>query len=289
MNLRESRRRRHVMLVLGLLTPGILWLSLLWVVPQIQMVISSFYNDVTKVYTLRNYLDFFGWSLYWRTFLDTFFLAAWATVVSLFVAYPAAYFFAKVLHSRWKDTLLILILSPFLISSVIQVFAWMLLLSENGIFSMILQKAHLVSGPVEFLYTKGAVLLGLVYAQMLFMFLPLYSVLEGMDDSLLEAARDLGAGGFRTLVYVVLPYSKPGIVSGVIITFLHNMGSYLVPSLLGGKSQVMFVQLIYNAFYRSYNWNRGAAFAWMMLSFCFLLIWVFLVLTRQKLKDVEIA
>jgi spermidine/putrescine transport system permease protein len=141
----------------------------------------------------------------------------------------------------------------------------------------------LVSGPVEMLYNDATVVIGLVYTVVLFMIVPLYSTLDGMDDALLEAGYNLGGSGLTVFRTIILPYAMPGVVAGCIITFMLTAGSYLTPILLGGKSSSWFTEQIYNQFITRYNWEAGATFGVILLGFTSLVIWLGLRLTGQSL------
>jgi spermidine/putrescine transport system permease protein len=136
------------------------------------------------------------------------------------------------------------------------------------------------------LYNDYAIFVGLVYASMLFMLLPIYGVLDGLDDSLIEAAQDLGGSRWTILWQVVWPHSLPGVTAGCIIVFMLALGNYLTPTLMGGKNSLYFTETIYNQFIVAWNWNQGAAFGFLLLFLSGLFVWAGLKITRQKLTEV---
>lgn len=136
------------------------------------------------------------------------------------------------------------------------------------------------------LYNDISMVMVLVYTSMLFMVVPLLSVLESLDDSLIEAAYDLGASSWTILTKIILPHSKPGLTSGAIVVFMLTLGNYLTPNLIGGKSSLWFTEQIYTQFIASFNWNQGAAFGFLLLALSSLIIWIGLKLTRQNLTKV---
>jgi spermidine/putrescine transport system permease protein len=141
----------------------------------------------------------------------------------------------------------------------------------------------LIDKPIQMLYNDATMIMGLVYTSMLFMVVPLISALEGMDDSYIEAALDLGASKVVIFFKIIIPYAAPGIVSGSIVVFMLTLGNYLTPNLLGGKNSLWFTEQIYNQFIASFNWNQGAAFGFLLLILSSLIIWIGLKITKQNL------
>jgi spermidine/putrescine transport system permease protein len=162
----------------------------------------------------------------------------------------------------------------------------MILLRESGVINHFLTRFGLLQKPVEMLYNDVSMVMGLVYTSMLFMAVPLISVLESLDDSLIEAAFDLGANMWTILVRIVIPHAMPGIVSGSIVVFMLTLGNYLTPNLMGGKNSLWFTEQIYNQFIASFNWNQGSAFGFLLLVLSSMVIWVGLKVTRQKFSRV---
>lgn len=260
--------------------PALLWVLLLLVIPQLKMLDLSLrfmlpYDQVgtaVDVHTLTHYHAFFTTPLYWKVFVKTLYAAVAVTVVSFVAAFPIAYILAKVAATPWRRRLLILILIPFWVNEIVRTYAWLLILTEQGVFNQILGTLGLIGEPVSYLYRDGTVILGMTYAYMLFMIFPLYAVLESLDTSLIEAAQDLGASHLRVLRHIILPHVVPGAVAGGIMVFMLSVGTFVVPSFLGGRGAVWFVELIYRRFYDALNWNLGSAFAFILLALSLLFV-----------------
>ncbi|MBW2296124.1 MAG: ABC transporter permease [Deltaproteobacteria bacterium] len=271
------------------ITPVLLWLFLLIVLPHIDLLIMSFRieDDVgNSTWSVSNYLNFYNEPIYWLTFTRTAVYSILVTSLTFIVALPVAFFITKVVDVRYQGFLTMLLLLPFWVSELVRVYGWMILLRESGVINHFLLKAGLLRQPVEMLYNDVTMVMGLVYTSMLFMVVPLISVLDSLDDSLIEAAYDLGANMGSILVKIIIPHSMPGIVSGSIVVFMLTLGNYLTPNLMGGKNSLWFTEQIYNQFIASFNWNQGSAFGFLLLLLSSLVIWAGLKLTGQKLSKV---
>ena len=270
-----------------LLTPLVLWLSLLIVIPHIDMFLISIRERIgVRQYqtSLANYLTFFNEPLYLWTFLRTAVMSVFATLITLLIAFPVSYYIAKIAKGRLQSALFLFCLIPFYVSELVRTFGWMILLRETGVFSNLLQWAGLADQPIEMLYNDAAIMVGLVYTSMLFMVVPLVTTLESLDDSVIEAGYDLGGNGFSVLREIVIPHAAPGIVSGSIVVFMLSLGNYLTPIMLGGKDSLWFTELIYSQFIVRFNWELGAAFGFMLLILSSLIVWGVLKLSGQSLE-----
>lgn len=268
------------------LTPVLLWLLLLIIVPHIELLLMSLHgkNDMGEaVWTLANYRNFFTEEIYWYTFVRTALYAITVTILTFLVTFPVAFYITKVVSPRLTGFLTILLLMPFWVSELVRVYGWMILLRESGVINHLLTSAGLIDAPVEMLYNDISMLMGLVYTSMLFMVVPLISSLEGMDDSLIEAAHDLGASPITIFYRIIIPYAAPGITSGSIVVFMLALGNYLTPTLMGGKNSLWFTEQIYNEFIASFNWNQGAAFGFLLLALSSVIIWSGLKISKQQL------
>ena len=271
-----------------LMAPLITWLLALIILPHIDMF---FYSTRVRIAPMvyeastRNYSEFFNEPLYWSTFARTAVMSIAATVITLIIAFPVAYYIAKMLRGRLKTVLFLLCLIPFWVSELVRTFGWMILLRESGVISNFLQWIGFASGPVEMLYNDMTIMVGLVYTSMLFMVVPMVSTLDNLDDSLVEAAYDLGGNGFTVLRKIIIPHAMPGIVSGCIIVFMLTLGNYLTPILLGGKDSMWFTEQIYTQFITRFNWELGSAFGFMLLFLSSIIVWSGLKISRQTLKD----
>jgi spermidine/putrescine transport system permease protein len=271
-----------------LLTPLLLWLSLLIIIPHIDMFLVSIRERVgVREYqtSAANYLTFFQEPLYLRTFLRTAVMSVLATVITLLIAFPVSYYIAKIAKGRVQAVLFVLCLIPFYVSELVRTFGWMILLRETGLFSNLLQWAGLADRPVEMLYNDAAIMIGLVYTSMLFMVVPLVTTLESLDDAVIEAGYDLGGNGLSVMREIVIPHAAPGIVSGSIVVFMLSLGNYLTPTMLGGKDSLWFTELIYSQFIVRFNWELGAAFGFLLLALSSLIVWGMLRLTGRTLKE----
>ncbi|MBW1778427.1 MAG: ABC transporter permease [Deltaproteobacteria bacterium] len=185
------------------ITPVLLWLVLLIVLPQIDMLVMSFRSETAEghvIWSLSNYKSFFEDPIYWLTFVRTALYSILVTVLTFLIAFPVAFFITKVVNPRFQGFLLVLLLVPFWVSELVRVYGWMILLRESGVINHILLKMGMLEEPVEMLYNDAAMVMGLVYTMILFMVIPIISVLESLDDSLIEAAYDLGANMWSILL-----------------------------------------------------------------------------------------
>jgi len=271
------------------LAPVVLWLFLLIVLPHIDLLIMSFryedYNGQVS-WSFKNYLNFFKEPIYWLTFVRTAIYSILVTFLTFVIALPVAFYITKVVNPKYQGFLLVLLLLPFWVSELVRVYGWMILLRESGVINHFLLKLGILKQPIEMLYRDSTMILGLVYTSMLFMVVPIISVLDSLDNSLIEAAYDLGANMWTILFKIIIPHATPGIVSGAIVVFMLTLGNYLTPNLMGGKNSLWFTEQIYNQFIASFNWNQGSAFGFLLLVLSSILVWLGLKLTRQNLKKV---
>lgn len=271
------------------LSPVLLWLFLLIVIPHLDLLILSFRGESDigdPVWTLQNYKNFFIEPIYWNTFIRTALYAMITTLCTFVLALPVSFYIVKLARPSTRGFLTVLLLLPFWVSELVRVYGWMILLRESGVFNYFLLNFGIIHQPIEMLYNDITMVMGLVYTSMLFMVVPLISVMESLDDSLIEAAHDLEATRFDILRTIIIPHCKPGITSGAIVVFMLALGNYLTPNLMGGKNSLWFTEQIYNQFIASFNWNQGAAFGFLLLVLSSAIIWIGLKVTRQKLGEV---
>ena len=272
-----------------LLAPALLWLVGLIVLPHLDLAVLSLRQRVApRQYELSmaQYRTFIEEPLYWHTFVRTAAMSILATVMTLLLAFPIAWTIAKLVRGRIKALLLVLCLIPFWVSETVRTLGWMILLRESGVLPAVLVQLGLTETPVELLYRDATVLVGLVYTSMLFMVVPLISALESLDDTLIEAAYDLGGNGPSILRQIVIPHAAPGILAGCIVVFMLTLGNYLTPTLLGGKNSLWFTEQIYTQFITRFNWEQGAAFGFLLLGLSTAIVWLGLKLTGQKFGEV---
>lgn len=224
-------------------------------------------------FTLNNYLTLFS-SLYFKIFIRSFYLAGICTFLCLLIGYPFAYILSRS-RERLKNILLLLVIIPFWTSSLIRTYAIMAILKARGILNTFLIFLGLIHDPLPVLYSKTAVLIGLVYNLLPFMALPLYANLEKLDPVLIEAARDLGANRLRVFWKIIIPLSVPGIIGGSMLVFLPAMSMFFIPDILGGAKTMLLGNLIQNQFLEARNWPMGSAVSMALTFFMGLLLFFY--------------
>ena len=287
----ETLRQRLPRLLLPglLLAPALLWLFGLIVLPHVDLALLSLRARVAPGEyepSLAQYRTFVEEPLYWHTFVRTAVLSMLATLATLLLAFPLAWTIAKIARGRTRSAMFVLCLIPFWVSETVRTLGWMILLRESGVLPAFLVQLGVTEAPVELLYRDSTVLVGLVYTSMLFMVVPLISALDSLDDSLIEAAYDLGGSGWSILRDIILPHAAPGIVAGCIVVFMLTLGNYLTPTLLGGKNSLWFTEQIYTQFITRFNWEQGAAFGFLLLFLSTGIVWAGLRLTGQNFGEV---
>jgi spermidine/putrescine transport system permease protein len=283
-----SQQHRARLALLLLIAPALVWLVGLIVLPHLELAVLSLRARVApRVYefSFNQYRTFFEEPLYWHTFVRTAGMSILATLCTLLISFPVAWYIAKIARGRSKSVLFILCLIPFWVSETVRTLGWMILLRESGVLPRLLVDVGITTMPVEMLYHDATILVGLVYTSMLFMVVPLVSALESLDDSLVEAAYDLGGNGWSILRQIVVPHAAPGIAAGSIVVFMLTLGNYLTPTLLGGKNSLWFTEQIYTQFITRFNWEQGAAFGFLLLVLSTAIVWLGLKLTRQRFGD----
>jgi spermidine/putrescine transport system permease protein len=287
----ETLRQRLPRLLLPglLLAPALLWLFGLIVLPHVDLALLSLRARVAPGEyepSLAQYRTFVEEPLYWHTFVRTAVLSMLATLATLLLAFPLAWTIAKIARGRTRSAMFVLCLIPFWVSETVRTLGWMILLRESGVLPAFLVQLGVTEAPIELLYRDSTVLVGLVYTSMLFMVVPLISALDSLDDSLIEAAYDLGGSGWSILRDIILPHAAPGIVAGCIVVFMLTLGNYLTPTLLGGKNSLWFTEQIYTQFITRFNWEQGAAFGFLLLFLSTGIVWAGLRLTGQNFGEV---
>jgi spermidine/putrescine transport system permease protein len=278
------------LLLLGLLlAPALVWLVGVILLPHLDLALLSFRERTGPgefTSSFAQYRTFFAEPLYWDVFVRTAVISVIATGLTLLIAFPIAWTIAKLTRGRVSALLFAVCLIPFWVSETVRTLGWMILLRETGVLPAALVSLGITDTPVEMLYRDATILVGLVYTSLLFMVVPLYSSLESLDDSLIEAAYDLGGDGWTVLRTVVIPHAAPGITAGCIVVFMLTLGNYLTASLLGGKNSLWFTEQIYTQFITRFNWEQGAAFGFLLLALSSLMVWLGLRLSGQKFADV---
>ena len=223
--------------------------------------------------------------LYWKAYLSSVWIAAVSTVLTLLIGYPLAYGMARA-PEEWRATLMMLVILPFWTSFLIRVYAWMGILSNEGLLNQFLIWLGVISGPLTIMNTPTAVYIGIVYTYLPFMVLPIYAALERMDDSLIEAAEDLGCSRFQAFWLVTVPLSKNGIIAGCFLVFIPAIGEFVIPSLLGGSSTLMIGKVLFEEFFNNRDWPVASAVAVILLLILIVPIVLFQ-LNQQKQAEAE--
>ena len=246
-----------------LIAPLLAWVAAFIVAPALIMLVYSFcergtLGGVVFRFTLDNYAAVFDPVYLWIVGRSLVF-AAITTAICLLMGYPVAYYIGRA-PARWRNTLLLLVMVPFWTSFLIRTYAWVTILKQEGLLNGLLLYYQLIAAAFEMLYTRGAVLLGLVYTFLPFMILPIYTSVEKLDQSLVEAAFDLGARPLRAFATVIAPLTAPGIAAGALLVFVPALGIYAVNDILGGGRVDMIGNIIENQFKgAARNWPFGAA------------------------------
>lgn len=256
--------------------------------PLVYMIALSFAtngagSDTIWNFTLDNYKKI-AEPVYLKSFVQSFQLAITSTVLIMLLGYPFGYFMAK-LSDKGKRRMMLLIMIPFWTSSLIRMYGWIIILQAKGVLNGLLMKLGLIQDPVKILYSYPAVVIGMVYALLPFMVLSVYSSVEKMDWSLVEAARDLGAGRVRAFFDVTLKLTLPGLLTGVILSFIPSMGLFFIADILGGNKIVLVGSVIQDQVTRGSNWPFAAALAVVLMVLTSLMIWLYRKITH--VKDLE--
>ena len=261
--------------------PVTLLLVLLVAIPLIYVAVMSFcsiddYYNVVFQFTTKNYARLVNVD-YLKIYGQSLVIAAITTILCILIGYPFSYLIART-KSKKKKLLYMLVIIPFWTNSLIRIYGWRTFLGTNGWLNNVLQFLHLTSEPVDFLFKQGTTVLGMVYCLIPFMVLPLYTAIEKLDTSLLEASSDLGARPVATFFQVILPLTSSGIFSGSIMVFIPCLGYFFVADILGGGNSDVIGNLIERQFQSGNNWPLGAA-----LSIILIVVTLILVKLYQKL------
>lgn len=271
--------RRQSAILAVLLAPVTLFLGVFFLLPLLIIALFSFltpglYGGVEWAFYHWNYGRIFGWadgimevyeSVYLQILGRSLGYAALTVILCLILCYPVAFWVSR-LPARWRLVFLFLITLPFFSSLIVRLYAWLLILKQSGILNTVLMATGLISEPLEILYTPAAVVLGMVYVMIPFMFLPLFASVDNLDRAQVEASMDLGGNRLQTFVKVVLPQTLPGIAGGAVIVFIPSVGNFIVPDILGGAKGLMIGNLVEQQFLSARNWPFGAALSMIIMS-----------------------
>ncbi|MEF1312202.1 spermidine/putrescine ABC transporter permease PotB [Vibrio mytili] len=238
------------------------WLTLFVLVPNLMIIGTSFLtrdeaNLIELTFTLDNYVRLFD-PLYAKVLMHSFYMAIVATVLCLVIGYPFAYIVAK-MPEKWRPFMLFLVIVPFWTNSLIRTYGLKIVLGTQGILNKSLMALDIIDKPLRIMYTETAVMIGLVYILLPFMILPLYSAIEKLDHTYIEAAKDLGANKLQTLTKVILPLTMPGIIGGCLLVLLPALGMFYISDLLGGAKNLLIGNVIKSQVLNARDWPFGAA------------------------------
>jgi spermidine/putrescine transport system permease protein len=283
------------------------WLLVLIVLPNLYLFENSFrpylpvaemggpkdvysLNNYAKIFTGESQMEVLGASLPIPVHIKSFLLTVWystvVTVICFALAYPLAYYLAKVVAPKSLATLFLLLFVPLWVSEVLRSFAWFIILSLNGPLNFALIGLGITEEKIRWISGYRSILIGLIYTYVLFMLFPIYNAIQSLDTNQIEAAQDLGSPWWRTHLRVVLPHAKPGIASGAVMVFMLSAGSLLVPVLLGSTESNWFTQVIQQWMFEAQDWNTGSAYAFVLLLLCTVFVSLVMRIFRVKLSDI---
>ena len=276
------------------------WLLFLVVLPYLYMVVESFHPKLPPMerggpkdyLTFAQYKSFFvspsdnQWNNnHMGAFGFTLLVSALITALNFSLCYPIAYYMARVGSAQKVRLLLLALVVPYWVNDILRAFSLRLLLASRGIINQILMGLNITDGPIDFLGNNTGLYVGLSYAYLLVMMFPVYNAIESLDKNQIEAARDLGAPWWKIHRDVVIPYSKPGIASGCTLVFMLAAGSLAAPQFLGGPNTLWFTSIVYDFFFQAFNWPRGSAYAFILLTACIVFVMGMLRLFNVKLGE----
>ena len=238
-----------------------------------------------KALDFENFVWLIEDNLYWKSYLSSLKVATISTILVLLIGYPMAYALARA-PTRWRGVLVLLIILPFWTSFLIRIYSWIGILKTEGFLNYFLMWIGIIDTPLEILNTNIAVYIGIVYSYLPFMILPLYAALEKMDDSLIEAALDLGSTRVSAFWQVTFPLSLPGVIAGCFLVFIPAMGEFVIPDILGGSETLMIGKTLWSEFFNNRDWPVASAVAVVLLM---LLVIPIVIFQRQQEKEHEVV
>lgn len=287
-------RRYGASLTVILVVLTAFWLLVLVILPYLYLFENSFrpYLPIADVggpkdiYSLDNYLTFFRSPIHIQVFIWTILYSSIVTALCFILAYPLAYYLAKVATNKAVPTIFLLLLIPLWVSEILRSFAWFIILSLKGPLNMFLTEVGIIDAPIRWISGFRSIIIGLVYTYVLFMLFPIYNSIQSLDTNQIEAAEDLGSPWWRTHWRVILPHSKPGIASGSVMVFMLSAGSILVPTLLASTNSRWFTEIIQQWMFESQDWNTGSAYAFLLLLLCTVFVSAVMRIFRVSLSDI---
>ena len=258
-----------------LITPVIIYSVFLIALPLIYILILSFlkndfYGGIINEFTLNNYISLLD-AVYIKVFLKSFLIALITTAICILISYPFCIFVSKK-NSYLKKIFMTLVIIPFLTNSLIRTYGIIILLRKEGIANAILQGLNITNGPIDLMYNDFGIIFGMVYTLLPFMVLPLFSSVDKINPSIIEAAGDLGANKKSIFKEIILPETIPGLFNGSLMVFIPTIGFFFISDLLGGGKLMLLDNLIKNQFLTARNWPFGAAISIVLILITFLLV-----------------
>jgi putrescine transport system permease protein len=233
-------------------------------IPPYTPTMKDGFGQMIKAFDFENFVFLTTDDLYWKAYLSSLKIALISTVLALLVGYPMAYGMARA-PEEWRPTLMMLVILPFWTSFLIRVYAWVGILSNEGFLNQFLLWTGLISTPLTIMNTTAAVYIGIVYTYLPFMILPIYAALDRLDESLIEAAEDLGCSRIKAFWLVTIPLSRNGIIAGCFLVFIPALGEFVIPSLLGGSGTLMIGKVLFEEFFNNRDWPVASAVAVILL------------------------
>ena len=269
-------RRKPGLMPWLILTPLLAWLMLFIVVPTIMLVVVSFaerdaLGRVVYQFSFANYARAFNW-VWLKVLAESVWYAFLTTVICMAMGYPVGYFIGRA-PQRWRGVLLTLVMVPFWTSFLIRTYAWIAILSKEGLVNSLLVASGIFAEQVTLLYTPFAIVLGLVYNFLPFMILPIYTSVEKLDGAMIEAAYDLGAGPARAFSQVIIPLTSPGITAGALLVFIPSIAMFAITTLMGGGTNPTIGEVIFKQFTSGRNQPFGAALGTLLLLIFVIALW----------------
>ncbi len=279
------------------------WIFVMILMPQIFMVDFSFRHALPPakvggpedVYTLEHY----QYAVYGsakaegeyntvdlKVFARTLLAAVFVTLFDLALCYPIAYYLAQVASGGWGRLMVLSLIVPFWVNEILRAFAFRIMFGTTGVINSALMAIGVLDEPYDFIREDWALYAGLGYAFILLMIFPLYNAIESLDKNQIEAARDMGASWFRIHFRVVVPFAKPGISSGCTMVFMLTAGALAAPQILGGPSSLWFTQIVFQWFNQGNNWNRGSAYALILLASTIVMVLIAMRIFKVKLGEI---
>lgn len=233
-------------------------------IPPYTPTMKDGFGQMIKAFDFENFVFLTTDDLYWKAYLSSLKIALISTALALLVGYPMAYGMARA-PEEWRPTLMMLVILPFWTSFLIRVYAWVGILSNEGFLNQFLLWTGLISTPLTIMNTTTAVYIGIVYTYLPFMILPIYAALDRLDESLIEAAEDLGCSRIKAFWLVTIPLSRNGIIAGCFLVFIPALGEFVIPSLLGGSGTLMIGKVLFEEFFNNRDWPVASAVAVILL------------------------